>query len=353
MKKLIYSGLFLALVGIWGVACKKQEFRNGETKSNLQMALKSSLAQGITVKNGMLHFQDMDHVRNTLDNIYNAYLTHENKFLNSNPGKTGEELMDIEEATNFNDYLPYEHFESTLNFNSLRKKIQSDFVEYQNSGLDNDSDPENHFIIEEPVQTILNEFEEVTIGGSIYKFYENGYIRIIDGSYSTLLAIRSNKNSIEKFKNVEIEGDIDFFMNKSSSGCNGHRALSDKYTSGGRRIKWRVAIQTLPWSRYVIAQSRNYVKKNGRWKKFRCHTKCRVWGDISDYTTLEDGNKVADCDKALTFNVQNGVYSDKYNTKSWQHKVFVSTRTKSGWIKGYHYSYINFATEYNSSLTFN
>lgn len=351
MKKLVYGSLFLVLVGIGFSGCKKEEMVNMSNSPD-QYSGKSmgDLTSSITVENGMLKFRDMEHIKRTIDGLYNSYLNHEDDFLSFYPDKSGEELMKIEDSISFNEYKPYEEFEVALSFSSLRSKIQQDYIEYMNSGRDDNSDPENHFIIEKSIQTVLNTHEEVIIGESIYKFYEGGYIRIVDGNYSTLLLIRKDFSLVYKLDNVEVEGGVEFFDNKSAS-CRGHKGRTGKKDSGSRRIKWRIAIQTYPWNRYVIAESTNYLKQGNRWKKFRCHTKCRVWGEISDYEEFPDGTKEANCDKPFTFNTQNGVFSDKYNTKSWQHKVFVSTRTKSGWVKGYHYSFIGSTMEHESTLT--
>lgn len=354
MKKLVWGGFVLAIVVAASAGCKKENLGSYGSVSVTEFSNKNlgELSQSITVENGMLKFTDLDHVRNTLDALESAYREHEDNFLAANQGKSGEELMYAEETTGFNDFAPYVGFESGLNFSSLRAKIQNDYQAYMNLDTQPDNgDPEDHYITEYSVQAIVNQYGEFKVGNEIYKLYENGYLRITDGDYNTLLAIRQNYYIVYELENVEIEGDINYFDNKAA-GCEGHRARSDKYTTGSRRIKWRVAIRTYPWNRYTIAESTNYIKKNGKWKKFRCHTKCRVWGDISDWEIVNDTTKVANCDKPLTFNTVNGYYSDKYNTKHWQHKVYVATRTKTTWVKGWHESYIGSTTTYNSTLTF-
>jgi hypothetical protein len=352
MKKLVLGGFFLTIAVATLVGCKKENVDPTTAVSTNEFSNKNltQLTGNISVENGMLKFVDMDHVRNTLDALETAFREHEDNFLAAHPQKSGEELMVIEETSGFNEYQTYENFESTLNFSSLRAKIQSEYTEYMNMEIQPNEDPEDHYIFEASVQAIVNEFGELKVGNAIYKLYENGHIVITNGDYNTLLAIRDNYNLAYELDNVQIEGDINYFENKSA-GCEGHKVRTDKYETGSRRIKWRIAIRTWPWNRYVIAESTNYLKQNGKWKKFRCHTKCRVWGDISDWDTV-NGEQVANCDDPLTFNTSSGVYSDKYNTKNWQHKIFVSTKTKTNWVKGYHESYIGATTICNSVLTF-
>lgn len=76
-------------------------------------------------------------------------------------------------------------------------------------------------------------------------------------------------------------------------------------------------------------------------KKYRTFTNTMVYGYISDVNA--DGD--ADCSNQLNFNPNS--YSASGTKKSLTHKISVSTKTKSGWIKGYHSG----ATTYTSTLT--
>ncbi len=350
IKSTYYSLSFLCFsLLIFG--CSKQNITSNKGfNTEFNNVYDKNLTTGVTKENGMLKFNNIQHVRNTLSILDSLYRANEDVLLNSYPNKTGQELMKIEDSIAFKEFQTYERFENDLAFNSLRKKIQNDMANYENTDLNLNNDPEDHYVFEYSVQAILNEHCEVKIGNSIYKFYEKFYIEIIDGDLNTLYAIRNNTNLIYSLNNVRVEGNENQFNNKSLY-CEGHIARHGNYTTGGRRIKWRIAICTYPWNRYVIAESTNYIIFNNHWKKYRCHTKCRVWGDISDYEMVND-TLVANCDKPLNFNTENGLFSDKHNTKHWQHKIYVATRTKTNWVKGYHYSYIAFTTQYNSILDF-
>lgn len=355
--------LSLVLIGLF-FGCKKQNRISDPLQGALLKSQNSNLNANVTVINGMLSFTDMEHAKNVMDGLYENYLNHEDAFLDSYPNMDGEELMEIEEQTGFREYEPYEHFENSLNFYSLRAKIESEIDDFLDNGDDNLPDPDDHFVLEDQERAILNIHAEVMIRGSIFKLYEWGYIEITDGDYGKLIEIRQNVDNAARLDNVLIVGDMQIRPGEGDQSgtnelepipiykCKANKGLGDPKVIGSAKIKWRVAIRTPPWGRYVIAKHKNFIKKNNKWKKFRCHTKCRVWGKVSGWTTDENGVKKEDCDKELVFNEEDGLSSDKYNTKKWHHKINVQTKTQSGWVKGYHYSFINYTFTHNSVLTF-
>jgi hypothetical protein len=353
MKKMIYKALFLALAGIVVISCKKEQLTQSVSSDKQITHVQksgnaSSLTDGITVEDGLLRFQNENHIKQTIDGLYQLYLEHEEAFLAAHPNVHGDDLILVEEETGFNDYAPYEEFESALSFNSLRSKINQEAIAYYASEVDDDNNPDNHFILEDAVRTVLNKFEEVKIGDAIYKFYEHGYIKIVDGDFSTLLQIREDQNLVSSLDNVEIEGMVGTSAKKTDyvcdgSLCDGFSSDDGKYTVGNNRIEWRVAIQHYPWSKYVIAESTNF-KKSGGWKKTRAYTFCRVWGSVSN-----SFNGSA-CSGPTVFNSQNASYSDQYDTKEWQHKLNVPTKTHTNWVHGQHKS--SLIAQYNSTLTF-
>ncbi len=342
MKKVIYGVLIFSTISLVFLACKKESGKN--FTETIHSNTKSSNSQIENVQ-GLLKFNDIDHVSKTIAKLEDSFNKQEEKFLKKYKGSTGEEFIQIEENIGYQDHLPFIEFENNLNFSSLRKSIEEKLKNYllvNDDGLDN---PDSHFIIEKEVRAILNENSEMIIGSDIYKFYPEGYIIIANQDFSKLFNIRNDKSLIFKLSGIKIEGSFE------KAACNGHQAQTGNYTTGTRRIHWRVAIQTFPWDRYVIAKSVNYVKKNGNWKKIRGYTKCRVWGDVGNYT-LVNGQAQEDCDKPLNFNTVSGFYSDQSDVKDWKHKISVQTRTQTNWVKGYHYSEISAGTTYNSNLNF-
>ena len=92
-----------------------------------------------------------------------------------------------------------------------------------------------------------------------------------------------------------------------------------------------VAHKTYPWNRYVIAKTKNYKKRKVvGWKKYRTYCKAQVYGYIAG--TDENG---INCSVKLNFNPN---YLDNYETneKVVKHKIYVETKTQSGWVESNH-----------------
>lgn len=365
MKKLIYGGLLFVLIGVGFVACKKinPEKRdgvvNGTSENEFGLTSLKSSSNSIEIIDGLLKFQSYDHVLFTIQNLEEKYDNHENFFINQYPDIDGDSLAIIEENVGHNEFETFEDFESSYGHQSLRKEL----FDFESNWLDSDQSSEEpvhpmDFIIEYGLQTILNNKAELIVADTIYKFYPYGYVQIANLDFALLEEYRSSNNP-DEIKGGKVVGSLTTL--KSGEDCRGHMAYPSigwgKKTLGNARIKYKVAIRTLPWStRYVIAKTKAYRKTGGwlkKWRKTRAHIKCSVYGSITDYTIdPETGERIANCEKQLQFNYYpGGIYSDKYNTKSWKHKVYVSTRTKSGWVKGYHYAYINGTIDQNSTLT--
>jgi hypothetical protein len=348
MKNLKRSAVALLVSGAILASCTKEQ--NGD-ETPFQ---KSTFNYGtIHEENGILCFQSEDEIRSTLQYLETEYLAREDNFINTYKDLNGDELMAMEKEIGYNEYEVFEEFENTLGFNSLRKKLHDEEVAWLKDAdeLYIENDPDNHFVVENQVRTILNEYCELKIDDLYYKFFHGGHIIITDGDLTKLYLLRENIENALDMENVIIEGDL---SQARVDACNSMQFSSGFKVAGTRRIKWVVSHQSWPWDRYVLAKTINYKKTGNSWDRFRTQTKCRVWGDISDWRmvyTADDTTKVADCETPIQFNSETGVYSDHLNVKEWDHKIHVQTKTKSGWVHGWHYGYHAPAIEHNSILT--
>lgn len=330
MKKsnLILATCMMLLVMI--SSCSSEEPSVPSTRSTVNY-------DEIQVENGMLCFSGNDHVKNTLIQLESDYVINEETFIDQHQDLNQEELAIVEQKSGHRENLPYEELENHFHFSSLRKKLLVEEIIWlaTTSGENIDEDPDNHFIIDKPLRAILNEYCEMKIGSRLYKFFNGGYIEITDGDFEKLLQLRTNLNLALDMENVIIEGQLPDDASREIEVCNGNVARSGYSANGNHRIKWTIGIHTPPWGRNVIARTKNYwLNGNGNWELARTYIACRVWGDISGY----QGN-IANCEIPERFNEVNGAFSDHSLVKEWHHRVWVTTRTRSGWVRGFHHGY--------------
>jgi hypothetical protein len=129
-------------------------------------------------------------------------------------------------------------------------------------------------------------------------------------------------------KNINFVGEF----NDKSTDCNSNKTKSGFKESGSNKIKWKVAHLTYPWDRYVKTKTKNYKKETflgiTYWSVYRTQCSTRVYGYISD----DEG----DCSTQLEFNTSTGPFAYERKAKWVKQKVYVLTKTKSGWVKGHH-----------------
>ena len=346
-KNIIMKNLTTKLVIVFTIlltiSCQKQQeeiiHKNDTTLNEFSSLTYDSRINNLTfpINNGLLVFNDLNELKNTVSILEEEVNTYDDTFLRTYNSLSSEELDNLEEKIGFDEYTPLKTFITNNNFNALfLKQAKAEEEWLNNEELDITTDPDNHFVEDKALQAILNTQSEVMVGKAIYKMFDFGYIIIEDGSFNTLESIRRNPQNLA-YKNVTIVGD-NYVL--KGAGCNSGKGKSNFKYNGSYRIKWKISHRTPITGRRVKATTINYKKKGKRWKKARAYTKCMAYGFISDLP--------GDCSKQLNFNPDN-VYSDWNNKKSWYHKVWVETKTKSGWVKGYHYGIAG--TSYTSTLT--
>lgn len=298
----------------------------------------------------MLVFPDMETFKATLAELERQTKELDDAFVEFYSDLDEEALNAKEEEIAFNEEKPLYDFENFLNFNSLHQQIAIEEEQWlSQEELDMGNDPDDHFVFEEELRSLLNADGEVQIGNSIYKLTEDGYFEITDGDLNSLAIIdNNNKNYNSLPKNIIFVGNENSFLKSddddNNDDCRSWKSKSSFKKKGDKRIKWKVKHSTWPWDRYASAKTTNYKKKKRGWKKYRAYTKTKVYGFISDKNA--DGS--ADCTKKLNFNPDNN-YAVHNSKKSVKHKIIVLTKTKSGWIKGYHYGAGGIS--YTSTLT--
>lgn len=332
MKKNIF--LLSIILVVFSFSCKKDtniektdlSLFNPVVESKIPYAQIHKRSTGFTGRSGsteILVFDDMDVVKATLADLEDQCSVLDSLFLLEYGHLDEDSLYKVQTELSFSEWRPLVDFNVYFLFSSLYQKIaQDELVWLQNDSLDEATDPDDHFVDDYSVRTILNLDNEVQIGDSIYVLVDSGYYCFPASELKTHMAINFGNSFYSQM--VRFVGDNSWDRVSCRSNV---RESASKYNSNKtKRLKCVISHWTHPWGRRVSAKSDN-LKKNwyGGWSHYYTAIGARAWG----YVSGGDGS----CTVQYNFNPgMNGRYKSK--AKHIEHEVPVETKTSSGWIHG-------------------
>lgn len=272
---------------------------------------------------GRLRFSTHNDVINTIKDLETQYSLWNDAFNQYYGDLPVEELDSIDEEIQFNDELPAETFESTLNFSSLRDNIEQQVsVWLEDDELDEENDPEDHFIVDDEYRTVLNQNSEIIVGDTVFKLFSNGYIKIYDenGSLPTAINVTDDihNGNLDPFDTTQSSlavapgvvvvvvlvaahfawrsgilssnaGSTPGSSNPPPPGttpsCDVKTLKSeiDFVRDGDRRIKWFLQISNFPWGNNALAKIKGFKKrKRNGWKKYKSYLAVRCHGNMRE-----------------------------------------------------------------------
>lgn len=262
MKKSIYYLVPLLALGLLiFFACKKEFSELESSQQNHYRPKISGLYStgNISINNGVLCFNDISDFNTTLAEFRQI-----------------DSLFELD--TSIVEDSAFILFENDMGFNSLRKSIanQLNYLESIDALYDN-NDPDDHFIVEDDLRTVLNPNCEVMVGNIIYTFI-NPYILLkINDDWDALDLVRgqnileaisdNNVNIVQYYYptlgiitahfSIEINNKTVTFTNQSENADESYWTFGDDqastsespvhtYASYGRYTATLVISKTLP-----------------------------------------------------------------------------------------------------------
>jgi len=296
----------------------------------------------------ILAFDDMETVEHTLKELEKQLDKYDEAFVAHNSGLDEEELYQIEQEIGYDENKPLTDFNNNLRFSSSNTAyLKAEALYLDQKTQNEEDDPDDHFIGEDVERTILNACNEVMIDDTIYKLTKDGYFEIDDGDFRMLAKL----DDVDELDNDDLPDNVRYIQgdnaklddieslpdggnSKSMTSnsfwswwrCRTWRLRSGRVTRGSRRIKWSLSHWTYPWGRYVTASTRNYKKWWLGWRKYRTWCAAKVYGKVSrDFF----------CWRKYDFNPHHH-YRMRWS-RQVRHRIKVQGRTKSGWVRGWHY----------------
>lgn len=273
VKKIIIYCITLLIIAL---SCKKEidQFPRSANLKTSQIPYSD-----IKLEDSLLSFANMATFVSSLTVLERETHKWDSAFVAQNSLLSGDALSDYEDSTNFDCEKPLTDFESNYSFNSLRQKI-NDYEEIwlNNETLIDSTDPDDYFINDNVLRTVLNEYNEVIIDGSIYKPMEDGTtIEITDCSMLTLSKIRQNLINIDTASNIIVH----FSDVNRSNTCRMISKSGYVYNGSNYRLKWVCSVISYPWAGYAKAKTKSYKKKRRRWKKYRTYMEASISGKVT------------------------------------------------------------------------
>ena len=295
MKKIkIFLDLTLILLLTTSLSCERENLTENESLSNSNDGVRyieigtSENARGMI--NGMLEFDDDYTFLNLIEKLAIQAEDHDDAFVAKYDYLNDDDLEAMEIAIGHDVHQPFIDYENRFpGFKSLRNSIRTTQERLIQSALLNDSnDPDNHYVFDDEVRTVLNDKAQVKIGKSLYQMTRFGYVEITDGDFHTLALVESSDASQLNLPNIVIHGGY----YGSSSGNNDTGGPTNcktdieetNYvtTSSDRRIK---GIQKLKgysalWGTKIKSKTQ-YQKKRwwGGWTGKRTRITAKITGE--------------------------------------------------------------------------
>ncbi len=303
--------LFLAMVAAYGLlqSCETESVSDSpfEEPQGQDAFSRSVAARGITTFDDMLAFPDVETFVKVIDDLELQTEEHDDKFLKEWGHLEGDELDDMEDKLGYNPDQVLIDFEKQFSgFSSLRKKLRAEEEKWlNNEELDDKNDPDEHYIFDDEVRTVVNELGNVKIGNLLYHFTRYGYVTVEKNDVALLNRIAvSNAEEFVDVDGVAIHGGYtggsssgNYNNNSGSTGgsntpeCRlGFQRSRYYYPTSRRRIKGKQKLSHPSgiWGSRIKSKTVHYKKRRGRWKRRRGTITAQIRGlSVNQYCAQE------------------------------------------------------------------
>lgn len=264
---------------------------NESSREGIRFVTNSSENHRTSQVNGLLAFDDIETFLNTIEDLEKEAEDYDNDFLSKWDHLNDDALEAKEIELSHNPNQPMADFESDFSgFVSLRKAIENqleDLIKFQT--LNDSNDPDNHYVMEDAVRTVLNADAQVMIGHSLYQMTRFGYVEITDGDFNTLALIaNADATQYTNLPNLVIHGGYYGSNSGNNTQNNAPSCRTDydetnyKTTSSNRRVK---GIQKLKghsalWGTKIKSKTVHQKKRWwGGWTSQRTWIKAKIEGE--------------------------------------------------------------------------
>lgn len=282
---LIFSLFFLSLS-----SCDKENF-NEKTDSKKTKGFRirtygNSGENSRGLLNKILSFDSEEEYYTTLDSLNQVFENYQLEFQEKYKEVNDENLNELIISERIDLELPLTEFETKYNFTSLRNNLNEKEALWLNQPEPDFENSPQIFPIEDHVErTLWNENGEIMIGGKIYKYEDDRFIKIEDGDFEKLELINSGDLNIFSNENIYVENLTEVNSSSSNYICKRNNNKSTTKISNGL-VKVRLVcanrIKSKSWEfgkHKMTANSYSYVKFNeGSWRKYVCTIKVSMTG---------------------------------------------------------------------------
>ena len=269
LRKLFLFLTAILTLGIFITGCKKQEVEMPKNELN------NTVTSKITVINGMLSFSNIESFQNTLTELEDNNNLFNNKFSEDIDRMNFVEIEKYIEVSKWNENEIFETFEDKYNYISLRSIIAKEIIEfnkiYDQSKVIN---PDNHFVSNQYLRTLLNEDCQVLIGTTIYRFLEQGIlVKVLDKNFDLANKINiTNYNDFLKNERIVFEG----LEECKGSNCNSYGrfvwySFSNRLSENNKEIKISVRcdVDNNTIARNIRGVAKAEYWSGSRWRYYR------------------------------------------------------------------------------------
>jgi len=338
MKKnyLIIFFVFLSLNFIF-VACEKSYETNNSINYKDNINKNTNIISDkyeIKKTDEMLEFKNINEFREVYNNIVILNQKYQENIYNLTKNLAENDLNNYYSENKIDDFLIFRNFEKFYNFKSLRLNIETLDNEYNmvfdQSKIEN---PDNHYIYDLALRTLLNPKCEVKIGSSIFVFYNEKLTIEVFNSNKKVLEMLNDENleDLEKSNKIKIYGN---YCPDCKEDCRENISTDwDVMTWWDGNIKRKIEGKIVVFNNAIIFTHFIEAKTNleywdgNSWRNWRSNIYTQIEGNI-----YEKNN----CDKFLGYRAKSEIKENSYyNTVTTKmNGIFFSV--KSNEVKSEH-----------------